>query len=165
MILDEYMSKLSLKVSFVQVSINLKNMFLFVTDDDPDAFDFSPPTTRNVEIKLPLSGCQRKLYDDYLSSSQSKLDSLDAKSIASVLQTLRKICNHPQLLEVPSSNPLEDSGHTTQPVPEKDSSLSFCRVIDGLRIPYMVSKVWILQFEYLNNLGPIMETWSMFMNI
>ena len=135
--------------------------FLFPTDDDPDAFDFSPPTTRNVEIKLPLSGCQRKLYDDYLSSSQSKLDSLDAKSIASVLQTLRKvrknnhfflvvtqnndfffillqICNHPQLLEVPSSNPLEDSG---QPVPEKDSSLSFCRVIDGLRIPYMVSKV------------------------
>lgn len=107
------------------------------SDDDPDAFDFSPPTTRNVEIKLPLSGCQRKLYDDYLSSSQSKLDSLDAKSIASVLQTLRKICNHPQLLEVPSSNPLEDSG---QPVPEKDSSLSFCRVIDGLRIPYMVSK-------------------------
>ena len=55
---------------------------------------------------------------------------------------LLQICNHPQLLEVPSSNPLEDSGHTTtQPVPEKDSSLSFCRVIDGLRIPYMVSKV------------------------
>ena len=64
---------------------------MFLTDDDPDAFDFSPPTTRNVEIKLPLSGCQRKLYDDYLSSSQSKLDSLDAKSIASVLQTLRKV--------------------------------------------------------------------------
>ena len=70
---------------------SFKAIFLFFTDDDPDAFDFSPPTTRNVEIKLPLSGCQRKLYDDYLSSSQSKLDSLDAKSIASVLQTLRKV--------------------------------------------------------------------------
>ena len=85
-----------------------------------------------------FSGCQRKLYDDYLSSSQSKLDSLDAKSIASVLQTLRKICNHPQLLEVPGSNPQD--GHSSQSVPEKGSPLSFCRIIDGLKIPYMVSK-------------------------
>ena len=75
----------------VFVCMEFQIYFLFLSDDDPDAFDFSPPTTRNVEIKLPLSGCQRKLYDDYLSSSQSKLDSLDAKSIASVLQTLRKV--------------------------------------------------------------------------
>ena len=51
-------------------------------------------------INLPLSSRQRKLYDDYLSSASSRkaLDSLDAERIAEVLHTLRKICNHPQLL-------------------------------------------------------------------
>ena len=90
------------------------------------------------------------MYDDYLSSSQSKLDSLDAQSIATVLQTLRKICNHPQLLETASEDGSNNQHHLTKnnplhSVPEKanfatDDSLSFSRIIDGLRIPYMVSK-------------------------
>ena len=83
----------------------------------------------NILINLPLSGPQRKLYDDYLSSSQSLLDSQDAASIASVLQTLRKICNHPQLLQ---NNPHDH-------VPEH-TPLAFARVMDGVALPTLASK-------------------------
>lgn len=105
-------------------------------DDDSDDydFDFFPRMSSKAQrlqegvITCPLSSRQRQLYDDYLSSSQSVLDSLDAESISNVLQTLRKICNHPQLLEDSRSSE----------VPE-DSSLSMARVIDGIVIPSRVA--------------------------
>ena len=69
-----------------------------VNAESEDYYDFSDSESI---INLPLSSRQRKLYDDYLSSASSRkaLDSLDAERIAEVLHTLRKICNHPQLLE------------------------------------------------------------------
>lgn len=97
-------------------------------DDDSDDDDFDDFELKDGVLHCPLSSRQRQLYDDYLSSSQSVLDSLDAESISNVLQTLRKICNHPQLLEEGRSK-----------VPE-DSSLSMDRVIDGIRIPSCVAR-------------------------
>ena len=113
----------------------------FDSDDDDDndvtdSEDYSDSDSvsymnsdSEVVINLALSRPQRKLYDDYLSSSQTTLESLDAQSIADVLQRLRRICNHPQLLENPN---LEHY------VPE-DTTLNFPRVMDGLKLPFMVS--------------------------
>ena len=96
-------------------------------DEDSDSeFTFMNSDTEEV-INLALARPQRKLYDDYLSSSQTVLESLDAQSIANILQTLRKICNHPQLLE--NYNELQ--------VPE--DTVNFPRVMDGVRIPTRVS--------------------------
>ena len=46
------------------------------SDDDDDAYEYAAYSDSEVVINLPLSGPQRKLYDDYLSSSQKMLDSL-----------------------------------------------------------------------------------------
>ena len=96
-------------------------------EDSDSEFTFMNSDTEEV-INLALARPQRKLYDDYLSSSQSVLESLDAQSIANVLQTLRKICNHPQLLE----------NFSESQVPEVDS-VNFPRILDGVRIPSRVS--------------------------
>ena len=82
------------------------------------------------------------MYDDYLSSASSRkaLDSLDAESIAKILHTLRKICNHPQLLE-------NEQPHEQQPQQKFDSSMSnvpehivsFPRIADDLQIPKLVA--------------------------
>lgn len=97
----------------------------------------------NVVLNVPLSHSQRQLYDDYLISSQNKLESLDAASIASVLQTLRKICNHPQLLENPQETGSHENHRTngsgSHEVPD-DEHVSLGRVMDGIRVPSLVSK-------------------------
>ena len=112
----------------------------FDSDDDEEDFEDSEDysdsdsvsymnSDSEVVINLALSRPQRKLYDDYLSSSQTTLESLDAQSIADVLQRLRRICNHPQLLE--------NRSHLEHYVPE--DTLNFPRVMDGLKLPFMVS--------------------------
>ena len=129
-----------------------------VAEDDvaSDGFDFSDS---EWIINLPLSSGQRKLYDDYLSSASSRkaLDSLDAESIAKVcrddyyqnnvpfipynfkiclifqvLHSLRKICNHPQLLaeEVPDQNDDEK---------KNNEIVFFPRVADDLLLPKIVA--------------------------
>ena len=83
-------------------------------------------------FNLALTRPQRKLYDDYLSSQSQALESLDAQSIADVLQRLRRICNHPQLL---LENPL-----MLEQVPDDDqlSTLNFPRVMDRIHLPSRV---------------------------
>ena len=75
-----------------------------------DYYDFSDSESI---INLPLSSRQRKLYDDYLSSASSRkaLESLDAERIAEVLHTLRKICNHPQLLVEASEEVIQNQNN------------------------------------------------------
>jgi hypothetical protein len=98
-------------------------------DDDDEEEEYLFSDSERV-INLPLSNKQRKLYDDYLSSSSSRsaLDNGEAKGIAAVLQTLRKICNHPQLVE-------DDIM-----VPDTDESFATPRLADDLRIPSLVAK-------------------------
>ena len=108
-----------------------------VDSDDDEALendmDFTEAGDLEKVVNLPMSKSQRKLYDDYLSSdtSQRAIGSGNAESIANVLDTLRKICSHPHLLQQVPELVLESESSS--------SSLNFPRVIDDLKIPKLAA--------------------------
>lgn len=115
-------------------------------DEDDNDSEFSEEeeefVMEDVEkvLPLPLSSKQRKLYDDYLSGpySRSALENGDALSISTVLNTLRKICNHPHLMK--TNNILLP--HQIGGGEEDTIRLPTCfpRVLDNLELPRIVTR-------------------------
>ena len=62
-------------------------------------------------IPLPLSSQQRRLYDDYMAGPEmgKAMEGGEADAISTVLNNLRKICNHPRLSEAPALDSLLSS--------------------------------------------------------
>lgn len=70
--------------------------------DDLDSHDESDDYIVDSEtMRIPLTSSQRKLYDDFLAkpSTQEIVDHGDDKEITKIIGMLRRMCNHPCLLD------------------------------------------------------------------
>ena len=71
------------------------------TDEEESLSSEEEEDVREKVLNLRLSNRQRKLYDDFMAGPEfcTAMESGDAHPISSVLNTLRKICNHPRLVQ------------------------------------------------------------------
>ena len=83
--------------------------------------EFDLETAERV-LHVPLSNKQRRLYDDYMAGPDiRKALEGDGQTLSTVLNNLRKICNHPYLVSGPDSRLAQDN---------VTLSMSFPRVAD-----------------------------------
>jgi DNA excision repair protein ERCC-6 len=66
-----------------------------------------PEKTEKI-IFCPLTECQLRLYNDYLQSSDCQLIFNRRKNVLAGIDVLRKICNHPKLLELRDRDTIND---------------------------------------------------------